>query len=202
MSFLASDSHRCKLMFFHWRMSDSKSPLVFRNLLSILPDLDSSIVWMVLNVPLIYNFSNIFPRLWETFPSIPVTIGITLALLLHRFFSFQATPRCLSFSFFIYIHSVLRWNSKIPNTVNSLLFVNFWPEFGDLFAFKIPEKFKSLILKDWLWFEQMAFDFIIIFSLRIFHISFSWWFLTGVWVTAGLLKFPGPFSVFWLFPII
>ena len=32
---------------------------------------------------------------------------------------------------------------------------------------------------------------IIIYSLRVFHISFSRWFLTEVWVTASLLKSPG-----------
>ena len=33
--------------------------------------------------------------------------------------------------------------------------------------------------------------------LRVFHISVSWWFLTGVWVTAIHLKSSGLFSVFW-----
>ena len=35
---------------------------------------------------------------------------------------------------------------------------------------------------------------IIIYSFRVFHISISWWFFTGVWVTASLLKSPGLFS--------
>ena len=38
---------------------------------------------------------------------------------------------------------------------------------------------------------------IIIYSFRVFHISVSWWFFTGVWVTASLLKSPGLVSVFW-----
>ena len=38
---------------------------------------------------------------------------------------------------------------------------------------------------------------IIIDSFRVFHISISWWFFTGVWVTANLLKSPGLVSVFW-----
>ena len=33
--------------------------------------------------------------------------------------------------------------------------------------------------------------------LNVFHTSISWWFLTGVWVTASLHKSPGLFSVFW-----
>ena len=32
--------------------------------------------------------------------------------------------------------------------------------------------------------------------LRVFHISISWLFFTGVWMTVSLLKFPGCFSVF------
>ena len=40
------------------------------------------------------------------------------------------------------------------------------------------------------------------YSFRIFHICVSWWTFTGVWVTACLLKSPGPFSVFWPFPIM
>ena len=32
--------------------------------------------------------------------------------------------------------------------------------------------------------------------IRVSHIRVSWWFFTGVWVTASLLKSPGLFSVF------
>ena len=38
--------------------------------------------------------------------------------------------------------------------------------------------------------------------IRVFHISVSWWFFTGVWVIASLLKSPGLFSVFWPFSIM
>ena len=41
--------------------------------------------------------------------------------------------------------------------------------------------------------------YIIIYSFRIFHISISRWFFTGVWVTASLLKSPGFVSGFWPF---
>ena len=40
---------------------------------------------------------------------------------------------------------------------------------------------------------------IIIYSFRVFHISVNWWFYTGVWVTASLLKSPGLVSGFWPF---
>ena len=40
---------------------------------------------------------------------------------------------------------------------------------------------------------------IISYSFRVFHISINWWFCTGVWVTASLLKSPGLVSGFWPF---
>ena len=43
---------------------------------------------------------------------------------------------------------------------------------------------------------QVLFLLFIIYSFRIFHISVSWWFFTGVWVTASLLKSPGLVSEF------
>ena len=39
--------------------------------------------------------------------------------------------------------------------------------------------------------------FMTTYSLRVFHISVSWWFYNGVWVTASLLKSPGLVSGFW-----
>ena len=44
--------------------------------------------------------------------------------------------------------------------------------------------------------------FFFIYSLRVFHISVSWWSFTGVWVTASLLRSPGLFSILWLFSIM
>ena len=50
---LESLSHKCKLMVFHWSLSDSKSPQVSRTLLSILTDLNNALIWMVSTRPLI-----------------------------------------------------------------------------------------------------------------------------------------------------
>ena len=44
--------------------------------------------------------------------------------------------------------------------------------------------------------------FIIIYSFRVFYISVSWGFFTGVWVTASLLKSPGLFLVFCPFSVM
>ena len=40
-------SHQRKLMVFHWRLSDSKSPQVSRTLLSILAVFNNAVVWIV-----------------------------------------------------------------------------------------------------------------------------------------------------------
>ena len=47
----------------------------------------------------------------------------------------------------------------------------------------------------WLIFSCDFWSFI--YSFKVFHISVSWWFFTGVWVKATLLKSPGLVSVFW-----
>ena len=93
---------------------------------------------------------------------------------------------------------------------------------------KIPEIFVLLILHDGFWVVHISLirmvkfkfllqfsvdhlpnpvlssltHFIIIYSFRFFHISVSWWSFTGVWVTASLIKSPGPFSVFRLSSIL
>ena len=41
----------------------------------------------------------------------------------------------------------------------------------------------------------VIFIIIIVFPLRVFHTCLSWWFYTGVWVTASLFKSHGLFSV-------
>ena len=43
--------------------------------------------------------------------------------------------------------------------------------------------------------------FLIIYSIRVFHINANLWSSTGVWVTTSLLKSPGLFLVFWPFSI-
>ena len=65
--FLASFSHQCLLMVFHWSLSDSKSPQFSWNLLIILANLNNAVIWMVLAHPLISNFFTSLPSFWETF---------------------------------------------------------------------------------------------------------------------------------------
>ena len=49
------------------------------------------------------------------------------------------------------------------------------------------------------WKTLKEITMISIYSLRVFHISFSLWSFTGFWVTVSLLKSPGLLSVFWPF---
>ena len=50
--------------------------------------------------------------------------------------------------------------------------------------------------------HYFTFIIIIIYSLRVFCIDFSWWSFTRVWVTASQFKSSGRFSVFWPFSVM
>ena len=107
----------------------------------------------------------------------------------------------------------------------------FLPKLGDLFVTQTPREFCAshfagqsnfnfLHNSQWITFPTQScvllYSFYAIFvsiitkptlaifflHIRVFHISVSWWFFTGVWVTASLLKSPGLFSVFWPFSIM
>ena len=60
-----SFSRQCQLMIFHWCLSDSKSPQVYRTLLSILTNLNNAVVWIVSILP--STFPVFFPRFWVLF---------------------------------------------------------------------------------------------------------------------------------------
>ena len=62
---------------FHWKLSDSKSPQVSRTLLSILVDLNSTVIWIVSILPLISNSSSYLFK--------PILIDITVSLIFHSF---------------------------------------------------------------------------------------------------------------------
>ena len=73
-------------MIFHWGLSDSKSPQVSRSLLSILADFNNAVVWIVSTHPLISKSSTPCTKPLVTVPSAPITVGITVTLMFHRFF--------------------------------------------------------------------------------------------------------------------
>ena len=64
---------------------DSKSPQISKILLSILADLNYTLVWMVSIRLAISNTSSPLSKPLGIILSTPVTIGVTVALLYHRF---------------------------------------------------------------------------------------------------------------------
>ena len=81
-------------MVFHWSLSDSQSPQVPRTLLRILVVLNSAVVWTVSTRP---PTSSPFSNPLVTVPNVPITIGITVTCMFHRFFNSLAKSRYLSF---------------------------------------------------------------------------------------------------------
>ena len=72
-------------MVFHWSLSDSKSPQVYRTLLSILAVLNNVVVWMVSTRPPTSKPSSPFNNPLVTVQSAPITIGIIVTFMFHSF---------------------------------------------------------------------------------------------------------------------
>ena len=99
--FVYYESHRCWEFFtsaladgFHWSLSDSKSPLVSRTLLSIL--LNNAVVWTVSTCHIISKALGPCTNLLATIPRAPITIGITVTFMFHSIFSSPARSWYLS----------------------------------------------------------------------------------------------------------
>ena len=73
-------------MIFHWSLSDCKSPQISRNILSILANLNNTVIWMVSTHPLISKSSSLCTNSLVTVPSMPITIGIYFTFIFHSFF--------------------------------------------------------------------------------------------------------------------
>ena len=93
--------------------NDSKSPQVYRTLLSILAHLKSAVVWMISILSLIFSSTSLFSRPLEAIPR----IGIAVTFVLQMFFFFsvlwQDPGICLSYHFFFHFHSIVCWNGKL-----------------------------------------------------------------------------------------
>ena len=170
-------------MDFHWSLSDSKSPQVSRTLLSILTDLNNVVILMVYIYPLISKSFNPISKPLVIVPSTPITTGITFIFMFHSYFSTLTRSRNVS------LVSISLFLPCCPSKrQNPFLFYSFfyWLLLGMV---GWPRLLLLLLL-------------LLLLFIRVFHISVSWWFFTGVWVTASLLKPPGLFSVFWPFSIM
>ena len=97
-----------QFVFFYW--SDCKSPQVSRTLLSILVDLESAVVWIVLILPLISSSRSLFPRALRI--SLKITVGITVILLLLLFNSLQVFHASFTNHFFYWNNTGTLGNVK------------------------------------------------------------------------------------------
>ena len=87
-------------MIFYWSLSDSKSPQVSRTLLSILANLNIAVVWMVSTRPHISKSSGPFTKHLNIVPSAPITTGITITFMSHKFSFLVLWPGlCIYLSF-------------------------------------------------------------------------------------------------------
>ena len=96
-------------MVFHWSLSDSKSPQVYKTLLSILVVLNNAVVWMVSTRPPTSNSSSPFSNHLVTVPNAPITIGIIVTCMFHSFFNSLVRSRFLFF--FSHSFSFILWST-------------------------------------------------------------------------------------------
>ena len=148
-------------MAFHWSLSDSKSPQVSRTRLRILAVLSNAVVWIVSTRPPTSKSSRPFNNPLVIVPNAPITIGTIVTFMFHSFFNSLARSRHLSF-FSLSFRFILWFAGTAKSTILQILLL--------------------LLLLLFIY----LFIYLFFYSLRVFHSSCSWWYLTGVWVTASL----------------
>ena len=111
-------------MVFHWSLCDSMSPQVSRALLSILAVLNYVVVRMVSTRPPTFKSSSLFNNPLVTVPKAPITIGIIVTFMFHRFFNSLTRSRYLSF--FSLSFSFILWSAgTAKSTILQILFFFF-----------------------------------------------------------------------------
>ena len=185
-------------MFFHWSLSDSKSPLVSRTLLSIMAVFNNLLVWIVSSRPLISKSSNPFNNPLMTTKSTKHN-WYNCHFHVQQFFQFPSKVEVLILLFiFLQFYLAVSRDSKIHNFPNSLFFVDYYL-FIYIFLLEwslsdssSPQFSKSLlyILAD---FNSAVVWIVSILSLIFcshYIILFAW-----IWVTSSLLRSPEVFDV-------
>ena len=201
------------MLVFHWRLSDSKFPLICRTILSILVDLHNAVVWLVsICSPISKSFS-LFSEPLRTVLSTPNTIGITVTLMFHSFLVFGWDPNtCLSFCF-LFTFSAIWQVLFFCQLYSSLDKVNILHheilENSGLFIYHVVacSNFNFLHNFQWITFPTQSGLLLIslcvslLHSIIVFH-SFQWFshqrlLISGTWLTPSLPNSPGLFLVYW-----
>ena len=113
-------------MVFHWRLSDSKSPQVSRTLLDILAVFNNAVVWMVPTRSPTSKSSRPFNNPLVTVPKAPLTIGMIVTFMFHKFFQLSSKVEALISLFtFFQFYSVVSQDSKVDNFADFLFFFFF-----------------------------------------------------------------------------
>ena len=110
-------------MVFHWKLSDSKSLHVSRTLLSILAVFINAVVWMVSTRPPTSKSSRLFNYPLVTVPKAPITIGIIVTFMFHRFFNSLA--RWMYLSLFSHSFCFILWSDGTAKSTNLQIFFFF-----------------------------------------------------------------------------
>ena len=106
---------------FRWILSDSKSPQFSRALLSILAVLNNVVVWMVFIRLPTSKSSSPFSNSLVTIPNVPITIGIIVTLMFHRFLNSLARSRYLTF-FSLSFNFIMWSDGTAKSTIFHILF--------------------------------------------------------------------------------
>ena len=139
--------HQRLPMVFHWSLSDNKSLQVSRTLLSILVDLNKSVVWVVFARPLISKSSSPFAKRLGIVSRAPIITAITVIFIFYSFFCSLAGFKNLSLSFFsLNFLSVVHPDGKVHYSAGCFcwwlsLGLVVWPWLSDLFVFLTHRKF-------------------------------------------------------------
>ena len=124
-------------------------------------------------------------------------LTITTSLMIHLYYKRpEDFVRLIFWDGFWYMHIPFVRMVKLQFLAQFPLDHLFYPVVSSLILFCASMQ-HSLIV--WIIILSLPLLPFIIYSIRVFHISVSWWFFTGVWVTVSLLKSPGLVSGFWPF---
>ena len=146
-------------MVFHWRLSD-------RTRLRILALLSSAVIWIVSSHPPTSKSTRPFNNPLVIWPKAPITIGTIVTFMFHSFFNPLAWSRYLS----LFSHSFSLFYGQPGH--QSRQFCRF------SFSFLLII-IRSGIIIIIIIIIVIIIVIIIIYSLRVFHISISEWFLAN-----------------------